>query len=591
LTALAGLATPATAEVPATLDRVSEETAIYVALPDLGGFAGDLTALFGRIQPALPPEAGQIAGALPLVNLMVNQPGMDPNGAAIVVIEPIAGEPDEADPFAALIPQGAGVRIVLPVTDFDQFAAGPFIAPQAEEIEPGVLRVALQFPPVEFFIRDLDGFAVAGATLEDVKAHGTPRGELGAHREALGAIGDRMSDSNDIVITASVAAFEGGVDMLLEMLNEQAPLLASVEGGEMILPALEVVETAVRGFVRDGATGMLGIDISADGLSIDLGTNFKTGSEVAELFSKGGDSGSLMASVPNDDQFIFAYASDSTADGLKTIAARTEELLPPEFADATAADLNAMLATGGRVAYLIAPPEDGGASGFLSNQITYAESTERGFLDKIRDAIRGLDGQSFMGVGYETKYDDGAARVGDQRVDRYAITSAIDLEGLGAEAGAIPIDPAMIQTLIYGPSGGPDGYVATADDGVFLTVSTATPLLERALAGGASLDDNRVIRVAASRLPSRGRVGEAYFSLSNFLNTIVPLAQGFGMDVEGMVGEIPEMPAIAAGAVVEDGGMLVRLHIPTEVALYGAEIANQLNEAGLFDDLPAGPAF
>jgi len=215
--------------------------------------------------------------------------------------------------------------------------------------------------------------------------------------------------------------------------------------------------------------------------------------------------------------------------------------------------------------------------------------------EKYRQSIREADGQAMAGVRFETGYDRGAIEIDGVRVDGYS--KKMTYEGKGPGAGS-PLaqspfaDPTVIMSLLYGPGGGPSGYVAQRGGGVYVTGGKNSELLAasfKAADGRTRLTGNALLRSVMDRMPE-GRNTEAYLNLNAVLETVLSFAQMVGGALE--LPEIPEMPPIGASTLVKGGGVMFRVHVPMPVITTSGELFEQFGGAlGDAIDGPRGPAF
>jgi len=157
-------------------------------------------------------------------------------------------------------------------------------------------------------------------------------------------------------------------------------------------------------------------------------------------------------------------------------------------------------------------------------------------------------------------------------VSRFAMTMQPDGSGDGAAFGPAQ----MIMPMLFGPQGGPNGFIAAVDGAVVQTLSQNTPLMEKAISAvrnGGGLGTSDSVKMVAGRLPSN-RIFEFYLSIDQVMNTVGPMAATFGA-LPGFE-RLDAMAPVGIGASIGDGGLVNRIHIPNEVIGWIVEFSQQM---------------
>lgn len=567
----AGLVASADAGVPDVLTHVPTDTPVYLVVPDLGGLIGDMSAFNQAMAGKLPPEAAQMGMGLFLAQSLATQPGVTTNGSAAVLLG-LHFEPD-----GGISKRDPDVTMILPIEDLEAFAKGPFMSGQRATFEGDVLTATM--PEGEtFYMRDLGSHTVAGPDEDAIKAF--TAGEFdAAHASALAGAGAQALENAGIAAVANIAKLDGLIEQGMRQMEQQVNFAAMMGGGDAVLQTFEAVKEAAAALRRDGSVGMMALDITADGIGIDMGAIFKDGTPSAEMFQTEGDTQSLMSALPQTD-FLLAYAFDSSGEGLEGIVESMLEMMPMGGeGGAPGMMLKGSTGTSGVIG---ASPAALGGAGLLAKQISYTRADDpQAAVGAMKKAISGMNGQSMMGMSYTTEYSEGGAEVAGAKVDTYAVRSAVDPNAMG---GGMMMDPAMIQTMMYGMAGGPSGYVAKVDGGYYTTSSRNSALLENAIKagkGGEGLSTNGKLKQVAGKLQGN-RFAEAYFSADQLFNSFGPFAQMLGMI--DRFEPLPAMAPVGMSARGDGQGLVSRFYIPAEVIGFAAEFAQQMEA----DDMGGG---
>ncbi len=590
----AGLAAPlalvslVAAEVPSVVDRIPADTAAYVAIPNLKALLADVTAFNAAHAESLPPEVGQGLAQVGVLQLLLSQPGMQADGSAAVVLFPGENGPDDMQAAA-----------ILPITDFAAFSESPFVQGQNAKMNNGVL--ALDFFGQQVHIRDLGGFAIVGPERGLVQSFDGAKGRMKAHEGRLGKTGSRLADSSDAMIVANIEALAPAMKEGVAQMEQQAQFIAAMGGGAAVNDGFGLVKMVAENFLRDGSAGLVGFDISAAGVAIDVAAQFKDESELAGFFAEEGDSGELMSRLPRMD-FLMAGAFDSSNPGVKQIMQNLTEFnkkMQAAAAEQMGGEMPTMgfeafeNATGFTGAIGTAPAMGGG--GLFANSIAYYALPEP--AEAKAELMKGLtaaNGTSSAGMKYTTTYQKDAQQIAGLSADTYGVQTQIDpTQQAGGGMGAM-VDPAMIQQMMFGFTGGPNGFVVQDDDGLYMTASKNSQLVNRAV--GASKGDAPRINDAEGFKATRSKLfenptAEIYIAADQIANTVGPFAV-----MMGAVEQFEPAPAMAPlGIAVHtgDGGMTTRIFVPGELIGFLAKFAPEQGAGGgdweMEDDNEAPP--
>lgn len=548
---------------PTALNHVPPDTAIYIAVPSVGGLLRDLSGLHRALAPKLPPEAAQIGMGLFLAQSVAMQPGVESDGSAAIILELPEGGFEGGEPQ---------FTVILPIADLQAFAAGPFMAGQGAAIVDGVLTAGMPGGP-SFFIRQIGSHAVMSNEIDKVKAF-APGAHLARHEAALGASGLSTMEGRDLVMVADIAALKPMLDEMLLQAEMQVNFLAMMGGGEQVTQGFASFKKAVGALQRDGSVWISGLDIAADGVSIDMGASFRAETESAAMFNAAGDSGALLGVLP-ETKFLLAYAFDASNPAVRTVVDKAMGMLAPGAGDDQFGIRALMDKATGLSGVVGASPIAFGGSGLLARQINYARTDDApATVAAIESMIKGMNDRSATGSTFATTYDKAAAEIAGVKVDTFSVKTRSD--PAAATGGMMMMDPAMISSIMYGMSGGPEGFIAPGNSGVYITSSKNSELLAGAFEtgkGGASLARNDMLKRVADKLQPN-RIAEGYLAADQVYNAVAPIAQMLGMldEFEPM----PAMPPMGMSLRADQGGLFARVHMPSDLLAQIADLAMTL---------------
>lgn len=568
LTVLAGtalLCLPAWADVPGALDRVPTDAVMVAAIRDLDQFH----ARFGKLLKDLnvPTDDSKFGMALALVET----PGINRKGSMALAMMPEA-KPEKG---AAAMDEGGDAEeetdeeagplvMVIPVSDY-----GAFVKAFGGEAGAGAI-VELTGPKDSdafsgpMFAKDIGGgYAAMGPVKGVVEKFDGSGGHLAAHTKTLGVVGGRIADKADTIIVANVVAVGPKVREGFAGMKQQFEMAMAMAGnaGQGGAGMMTIADAAVENFLRDAQVGIMGLGLDDGGVWMDLGAQFKDGSETAKLFQGKGKAGAVTGRLP-DQPFLLAMGLDTSAPGVKQILRNLAKAsVPPAGAPGggmpnMAADLAKSIDTINGYSMVIGTSPGLMSGGLLANASFYCSTNDpAGYIRMMNDTMTAMNGKTVEGMTYKCSYEPGAATIAGVKVDKWSSQMTIDPNAPTA------MQAQQVQMMMFGAQGGPGGFMATIDKGVVGTMSQNTPLMTSALEsalGKKGLSDNADVKSASEKLPA-DRTAELFIGV----RAIIDLIGGF---VPGLAEKAPAtLPPIALGMVTSDGGTHLRIYVPIQV--------------------------
>lgn len=560
-----GLLAASAQALPPVLDRVPADALVVITTPSLDRLEKSSAALTGALNLPLPvPSLGD---ALSMAGF---DEGLDSSKSAAIVF--VAGDMEaEVPPIVVLLPTDNYANLV---GNFGEAAAG-------------VTEVMINGEPAYF--RDIGGgYAVMSPMKELAEGFEGKAGNAGAHQAALGESNRAIADNADLLIIANIEAIRPLAEPKLEEAFDEmlaaTPLAMMGPGG----PDMGAARESLTAFLQQGRTAVVGLKADGAGLSIDMGAQFIEGSDLAGTFARGGDAGSLLGKLPKQPYYV-AVAADFTTPGMKRIFKNMMEMNRRQMEELAGDDAPPPM-------MMIAPEElDGmammvGASpgammgaGVLVNTVAYSKTPDpAGMLAKMRESMAEFDGAEFQGMTYAATYTQGATTVNGTAVDGW------DVKIGGGEMA----DPqvAQMMAMVFGPAGGPSGYVAAANGGVVQTFSKNSVLMGAALNAakdpGAGLGAEATVSQVAQRLPGN-RLVEGYVGMKSILDMVKMFGAMFGAPPMNVPAELPPVGFAVTGG---GGASRISVFVPAPVMRTTSDIIQAFQEAAGGDFEEDGPA-
>jgi len=552
------LAMPALADLPGALDRLPPDAAIIVGISSLSEMHEDLTELANLLEI---PEMQQ---GMAMASMMLNAPGLDPDGSVAVAILTNEDGTFTFDGMPDLV-------AILPMLDFEAFV-GMVGGEVGDEIGS---VIAINFQGQEAFLRDLgrgyaalspvdgllDGLYAAGGSIEKIERR-------------LGSVGTRIAGRSDVFVAVDLQVIAPFLDRGIVEMQDAMKMAAQMAGdqAQSIEQASDMIEQFVRVIADDGQMGIVGIELSDAGISLDLGAQFRAGTETAKLLDARGNASKLLDHVP-DSPFLFAFAIDTSDEGAKTIMRSMHDMsikMDPNAEMWGFMGTSKMIDNQDGMAFVLGNPPAIMMGGLLSHTTQYTQSSAPGkTLAMGRSVIEAMDGMNAQGMNATTSYESGAQTVDGVSVDSWGIKFEVDPEHRQAQMMS------MTMMMIFGAQGGPSGYTAAMDTGTVTTFSRNSALMSKALEAaekGNGLGTNEFVQRAAAQLPKDSFV-EVYIGVGTIFEQVssVMMMMGSGFEID-----VPEnMTPLAFGVAATDGGIQSRVFVPQDVLKLVMQLATQ----------------
>ncbi len=591
---------------PPVLDRVPDNAMVVIAIPNAQEMQKHIQALVTAAElpiPAVPQiqdilAMGGVTQGLDLSKsaaMVVFAPDKEKAAAKKAAAEAKAkakaekdkadkAKPEGADDTAAGGKEGAGkpgeevdidldvddmevdiedqqIVVLVPVTSYAELLAN-FGA--AKPGAAGSIDKVTMPDGNDGFLKDIgEGYAAISPN-KDLLTKFEAKSGASALKSKLGKAGDALADASDFAVVVNMDVVR---PMWPELKKEmEAKIKEKAEelpmGGEAPDPLSNpAIQWLVDTFMNDSRAIVSGFKTGNTGINLDCAVNFTEGTRMAKVFASGAKAGDLLAKLPASN-YLFAGAVDWSSEAAKSFIV--------EFVgkNADAAKSMGLQATpeqfqstnGGSI--LVGVPQGGLFGGLLTSTVSYTSSKDpAAYVTLQKGAITTLNGKKQGGFSMESTYKDASAKVGGADVDEYSVQFKVDPNSENAEMAPQALN------AIFGPTGGPAGYIAKADSGVYQTFGRNSDLLTAAMKAGKDADGlgkDQLISQVAEGLPG-DRLAVGYVGTKGLLDLIVPAAAMFtGVQVPADL--IPaSLPPVGVAVSGLDGAAQFSLFLPAPV--------------------------
>lgn len=539
----------ALADVPGVLDRVPAGTPVVITIGNVNAFFAQAEALSTVLQ-----QEEALAG-IQMAKSMLSMPGVNAEGSAAIAITSIEGMNEDNAEEPPMV-------VLVPVSDYNAFVTG--LGGTGEGLEQ------LNLEGNEFFIQNIGGgYAKVGPKQADVEGFDAAEGQTDEHEKMLGDVGQRMAGENAVLVIANMDQLREPMLAGWEEASQNMEQMMAMGGqGEQGAAQIDMIDTLVRTFARDAQRGMIGVSGGDFGFSFELGANFTAGSEMAGTFAQSGNAANLVKKLPGGP-YLFAYALDYSAPGIQSMLSKFSKA-GEQFNIPGMNPADVMNNTRGMAMTMGLNPA-GLMGGVLLNTTVLMDSPNANELvGTFGEGIKAANNQTAAGLSMTTTYADAAEQIAGVEAHKWSMQMLPDMNNPNA------MQMQMMMPMLFGPTGGPGGYIAAADDSTaVITYSSSKGMLEKAVQsvreGGALATDALLVKQA-------GRLHEnpfmlAYVDMGSIMKAVLPTVAMFAGPVNV---EIPEaVTPLAMSMASSGGGVSFRTVVPSDVI----DLAKQTAEA------------
>jgi len=549
----AAMSCHAIADMPDIFDRIPADAPVVFVMPELGSIDETIRSLeiFAGQDPSFDmSEIAEMVGGIE---------GLDRSRAAAVYMLSVNGQFDMNEP---------PMIALIPVTDYEDFLGGLGV-----NATDGIAELEIEGEPS--YAKSLgDGYALLSPFREAVESYEPVAGARAGHAARLGAMGEAAVSRSDVFVAVDVASFSDQIAQGMQALEQNLQMMAMV-GGQDVGPQLEMVRMIGNRISSDGQTGFLAFDASESGLGAGVGLQFKEGSDTAGFLTGGSKASRLISRLPSKDMLL-AFGADMSSPGARQINQTIAGMI---FAAFPGMEMMMQDATG--VGMLLGTSPGGlmGGAVFGATSAFIEVDDPATHLGTLKTSIEEMNGQMVDGQTLHTSYTPDASTAEGQSLNGWSISPELD-PAMGQQA-------MMMMTMLFGPAGGPSGYVTTTNDGLVVTLAKNSALAGEAIVaanGGEGLGTSELVGSVSKHLPEDS-MAQLYIGFGD----IVEMFSLFlTMQMGPMNFEIPEdLAPIGIGMASSGGAMELRAFAPTGVLELMKDIEEAVQAA---EGMGPGPA-
>jgi hypothetical protein len=420
------------------------------------------------------------------------------------------------------------------------------------------------------FAKDLGGGYVAfGKDQGVLEAFKGAAGSKGAHVKALGTVGNRVADAADIVLIANFPELkeemEQGVTNMKETLDGMAQMMP--DGGQQLGAAIKMITSVTDAVVKDGQIGIIGLGIDAKGVNLDLGANFKEGSESAGKFVARGTAAAMTGALPSGD-FLFAGSFDWSSPAMRGMLKAMNDATKNASPLSSIANMSTFADQAEGYSYFIGAA-DLGAGLFANSGVVFTSKDPKKLMGTWKGMIADANGKTGDGMTFTTEFKDDAKEIAGLKAASYSVS--FDLDQNNPAAGQMQ----MVMPMIFGPEGKMQGYTVATEKATITTLSRNSALMERLVAsskGGPGIGADALVQQTSERLPA-DRFMDGYIGVKSVMDMVQGAMTMFGAGAEIHIPE--KLAPVGMGAVMSGGGVQFRIHVPNDVIKTVVDVSKQ----------------
>ena len=533
----------ASADVPGVLDRVPAGTPVVISIGNVNAFFAQAEAITGALQQEEAQAGVQMAKA------MLSMPGINAEGSAAIAITSLEGFDAEGEEG-----EEPPMVILMPVSDYAALV-GSF-GGTGEGLE------MLNIEGNDVFVKNIgDGYAMVGPKQEYLESFDATAGNADEHEAMLGDVGQRMSDDNTVLVIANMDHLREPMMQGWEETSQNMRQMMAMGGQdpEQAQATVNMIDGIVKSFGRDAQRGLMGISGGEFGFSVELGASFKGGSELAGTFAQSGDATKLISKLPGGP-YLFAYAMDFSSPGIQALLGKMSQA---GGANAQIPGLNPMdfIKSSRGMAQAVGLNPAGLMGGLFVNTTAVIDTPDAaGMVKTFGEQIGAANGQVASGISMTTNFAAAPEQIGGVDAYKWSIQMLPDMNSPGA------MQMQMMMPMLFGPSGGPNGYIAAADaNTAVVTYSSSNSQLEKLVQSarnGGELAKNQMLMAQAERLHSEPFM-VAYVDMGTIMKAVLPTVAMFAGPVNI---DIPEnVTPLAMSMSSSGGGVSIRTVVPTDL--------------------------
>ncbi|MCC5827961.1 MAG: hypothetical protein JJU36_00810 [Phycisphaeraceae bacterium] len=548
--------------VPDALERIPASTEVVISVRNLKQASDRLAMLNTLMNLNLPP----LANTLGMLKNHLGGESIREDGSAAIMLQGMFAEDDDL-PF--------GPSFLVPTVD-----SAVFIRSLKGDPGRNVSQVALPGGDIAY-VRALGREYVLVGIDEAVVERFEPATDGGwadRVRQSASTVRRVVSDGDLSILVRLDLLGERSREGLRSAFEAQEDMLAMLAGSptqaQMSRTMLRFYLGVFELVLRDGRTAVATLDVSARGLGLNMGIEFKADSPSAKIARRTARSGGGLHWI-SDQPFLIAAGGDFSGLNLSELVAEVRQLMPEELQGTWFVRLleaqSAMMGTAEQGAAAVLLPQGGitqlamgGVDSFSVIRVSDPNRAMMGFrrsLGVLAGARAEGDMEDEPERLFRTNYQPNALSIAGTPVDFFSIESLLktpEVEDL----------PGPLAGMLAGAerSGPIRGAVAIKDGHLILATTQARSTLERIIGQAGNSAGGVGSRAELVRLRQIGLNQPASFEamlsvreIGEIFSTLAPFLGLPKIEVP------PQMPPILFAVALDDGAFSARIFTATAV--------------------------
>lgn len=402
----------------------------------------------------------------------------------------------------------------------------------------------------------------------------------------LSGLAAKEADTKDVVLLANMEVIRAVALPKLKaergkILDEVSKNVGKDEAARKFVPVLRAMVSiyldGVESFLSDATSGVIGFDLSDDGIGTTFLAEFKPDSDwgrtALELKGQAG-TGSLLAGLPDRKYYAFAgYAADPKV--MQRIISMVIDPISKELNDAGEVGKQmADLLQSEKALYGAMKSVAAGAvvaNGALGQESVFQfVAVAHGNSKEIKRATESML-KGYSGVIGAVPQDNSPAKMAFNFKTDAKTIDGVSFDSYEASIKTDPNDPKaaqaqQISAMVFGANG-LNGVLGAVDDNTVLFVHGGTDkLISEAITATKDpqdhLSDSPGVKAVSAHLPEK-RVLEYYIRLDQVVSSAVKYAAGLGFPLKLRIP--PNLPPIGVAAATDGPAVRVDSFIPSQL--------------------------
>jgi len=559
---------------PAVISQMPDDAQIILCTKPMNEFNDHFNQFTAAIEVA---QLGFVPGPISTLAMVgVNTEAMNLDGSIGIAVLKNHWN-DDIPPVLAFIP----------VTDYNAWI-GSFNAQPVADTNLSTINFGQKFGNDNgevWYARSAGSFAVLGMSKNLVTEYSKGNGNIGKWQEVVGRLGEGIMENCDI---AALVDFDGLQDQIKEGMNQSFEEMdnnfENIPAGamqgmdpEQLQKMMQAYRHTANMMVDELRAGAFGIRYGAEGIAIDGAVQWVENGEMAAMIpGTNGKTRNVLNRMQNQP-FMFAAAGDLSGFNMEKIMSIFMDAMPEQMTMGMGNIGTDMWKHTDGFAMAMYPSPAGLMGGLFNSMGFIYTGDGKALRTDMKNMMDGLNGKEVQGIKYTTTYQDNAKTIAGVSVDSWSMSFD------GPPEVAQQLNQSMM--MIYGPAG-PGGLIATLDDGIVMTMSKNSKLLEALIKSAKANDglgNNKYVK-AVDGILSANPSAAFYIGPGAILKQVGPMASMFLPGLTFDDETLGSIPPIAGSMSITKAGIQGTFAIPAPTIKTGMKIYNDFQQARVMNE-------